>query len=203
MRLIAVSPEAVDEALRVLATGGVVAHATETCYGLACDLRNPAAVARLFAIKRRPADQPVSALFASLEDAKRYVEWNDRAQALASDNLPGPLTLILPLRKDAPPLCPTPIPSPIPTLGIRISSHPLAAELAARFGHPLSTTSANLHGEPNPYSATEIERLFRGHDLQPDLILDSGGLPPTPPSTIIDLSRTGSGQTRRQGGLSL
>lgn len=203
MRLIAVSPEAVDEALHVLTTGGVVAHATETCYGLACDLRKPAAVARLFAIKRRPADQPVSALFASLEDAKRYVEWNDRAQALASDNLPGPLTLILPLRKDAPPLFPTPIPSPSPTLGIRISSHPLAAELAARFGHPLSTTSANLHGEPNPYSATEIERQFQGHDPQPDLILDSGGLPPTPPSTIIDLSRTGSAETRRQGGLSL
>lgn len=205
MRLIAVSPEAVDEALRVLATGGAVAHATETCYGLACDLRNPAAVARLFAIKRRPADQPVNALFASLEDAKRYVEWNDRAQALASDHLPGPLTLILPLRKDAPSLFPTPIPSPNPSpnLGIRISSHPLAAELAARFGHPLSTTSANLHGEPSPYSATEIVQQFQGNDLQPDLILDSGGLPPTPPSTIIDLSRTGSAQTRRQGGLSL
>lgn len=205
MRLITVSPEAMDEALRVLATGGVVAHATETCYGLACDLRNPAAVAKLFAIKRRPTDQPVSALFASLEDAKRYVEWNDRAQALASDNLPGPLTLILPLRKDVPSLFPIPSPSPnpIPTLGIRISSYPLATELAARFGHPLSTTSANLHGEPSPYSATEIERQFQGHDPQPDFILDSGGLPPTPPSTIIDLSRTGSAETRRQGGLSL
>ena len=117
----------------------------------------------------------------------------------------GPLTLILPLRKDAPPLFPTPSPNPNPSpnLGIRISSHPLAAELAARFGHPLSTTSANLHGEPSPYSATEIVRQFQGNDLQPDLILDSGELPPTPPSTIIDLSRTGSAQTRRQGGLSL
>src|SRR5262245_56720739 len=102
MRLLPVSAGALQEALSLLQNGGVVAHATETCYGLACDLRNPDAVTRLFVIKRRPLTQPVSALFASVEDAKRYVEWNDRAEELARTYLPGPLTLILPLRPDAP-----------------------------------------------------------------------------------------------------
>ena len=211
------SPQTIDQALQILAAGGVVAHATETCYGLACDLSNPDAVAKLFAIKGRATDQPVSALFPSIEEAKKYVEWNDRAEGLALKHLPGPLTLILPRRKDAPPLfiCPqysnphlspealAKGESPIPTIGIRISSHPLAMELATRFGKPLSTTSANIHGKPSLYSVQEIERQFVSAAVQPDLILDSGKLLPAPPSTIIDLTQTDGAQTRRQGGLSV
>lgn len=181
-----------------------MAHATETCYGFACDLSNPEAVAKLFAIKERASDQPVSALFPSIERAKKYVEWNDRAEGLAQSHLPGPLTLILPLRKDAPQVFPTPYAlRPNPTLGIRISSHPLAMELATRFGRPLSTTSGNLHGKPSPYSAKEIERQFQSSTDQPDLILDSGKLPPVPPSTIIDLTQRDETRTKRQGGLSV
>ena len=213
MRILPVSEEATNEALRILAAGGIVAHATETCYGLACDLSNPAAVTKLFAIKERSSGQPVSALFPSVKEAKNYVAWNDRAEALAHQHLPGPLTLILQLRKDAPlvfPIptptpnpIPNPIPTPNPTLALRISSHPLAQALAARFGKPLSTTSANLHGRPSPYSAQEIERQFASASAQPDLILDSGELPPVPPSTIIDLTQRDETRTRRQGGLSV
>lgn len=203
MRTVPLSPEATEEALRILAHGGVVAHATETCYGFACDLTNPSAVAKLFAVKGRSAAQPVSALFASVEEAKKYALWNDRAEELADQYLPGPLTLILPLRKNAPLIFPTPAPNPHPTLGIRISSHPLAMELATRFGRPLSTTSANMHGEPSPYSAQEIERQFQSSSQQPDLLLDSGELPSTPASTIVDLSQSGGSQTRRQGEIAL
>ncbi|MDD5041122.1 MAG: L-threonylcarbamoyladenylate synthase [Candidatus Peribacteraceae bacterium] len=203
MLILPASSQAITQALEILSQGGIVAHATETCYGFACDLSNPAAVQKLFAIKNRSSDQPVSALLPSVEEAKKYVEWNDRAEALAQSHLPGPLTLILPLREDAPQIFPTPYAlRPNPTLGSRISSHPLAMELATRFGRPLSTTSANLHGEPSPYTAQEIERQFASSAVQPGLILDSGDLPPAPPSTIIDLS-TGDTRTKRQGGLSL
>ena len=57
---------------------------------------------KLFAIKARPEDQPVSALFPSVEEAKKYVQWNDEADVLAQKHLPGPLTLILLKRSDAP-----------------------------------------------------------------------------------------------------
>jgi len=198
------SPQAIDQALNILSSGGIVAHATETCYGFACDLTNPAAVEKLFAIKNRPADQPVSALFPSIKEAKKYVSWNDRAEGLAQSHLPGPLTLILPIKKTArEKLFVVPITHPqslIPTIAIRISSHPLAMELATRFSRPLSTTSANVHGEPNPYSAQEVERQFAAMAFQPDLIIDSGILPPTPPSTVIDLS-SGEKRTLRQGGI--
>lgn len=210
-------------ALEVLRRGGTVVHATETCYGLACDLKNPEAVGRLFAIKERPRDQPVSALFSSIEDAKRYIAWNADAEELAAKYLPGPLTLILPLCPSAPHrLHPTPLSlehsamshkqwerllkaqssklkAEIRTLGVRISSHPLAQELVTRFGSPLSTTSANVHGEPNPYDPRAIFARFAEEELKPDLIIDSGTLPLTPVSTVIDL--TGGGTILRRGSI--
>lgn len=193
MRILPITDSAVAEALRILRNGGVVAHATETCYGLACDLTNAEAVAKLFQIKHRTESQPVSALFPSVEEAKKYVQWNTRAEELAEEHLPGPLTLILPLRTDAP-MTLFPIPrSPksearSPSIGIRISSHPLAMRLVTTFGNPLSTTSANLHGKPNPYSAQDILAQFGDQLIQPDLIIDSGVLSPTPPSTVIDMT---------------
>lgn len=186
MRILPVTDEALREALDVLREGGVVAHATETCYGLACDLRNPAAVGKLFALKQRPTDKPVSGLFPSVEAAKEYVTWNERADGPAATYLPGPLTLILPLRN---PGSLFPMPDGGTTLGVRVSSHPLAHSLSLSFGSPLSTTSANLSTLPNPYSAEDIARQYEGQDLKPDLVLDSGRIPETPPSTVIDCTR--------------
>lgn len=205
MRVLPESPEAIAEALRVLAAGGSVAHATETCYGLACDLSNPDAVAKLFRVKARPETQPVSALFPSVEEAKRYVEWNDEAERLARQHLPGPLTLILPLKQHpSTPLFPTPVRpgtgqtrNQQPTVGIRVSPHPVAQELARRFGKPISTTSANVHAQPNPYSAGEIARQFADAKEPPDLIIDGGALPERPPSSVVDLSQNDKKIVRR------
>jgi L-threonylcarbamoyladenylate synthase len=210
MHILPISDEALREALTILTSGGVVAHATETCYGLACDLTNLKAVERLFAIKQRSTDQPVSALFPSIEEAKKYAEWSEEAEVLARKHLPGPLTMILLQRSNAPaPLWTTPqsdneqraTSQRTTTLGIRVSSHPIAMELSRRFGKPLSTTSANLHGKPNLYSAEEILSQFQGRKAQPDLILDSGKLSRTPPSTVVDLSGP-KPRTKRQGRLS-
>lgn len=192
MRILPATPQAIDEAIAIIAEGGIVAHATETCYGLACDLSNPVAVAKLFAIKQRPNDQPVSALFADVNQAKEFVEWNERAEELAI-GLPGPLTIVLPLRATAK-LFPTPHGGA--TIGIRVSPHPTARALVTEFGSPISTTSANIHGKPNPYSAADIVKQFAGLPDLLDLILDDGVLPSTPPSTVIDLTR-GEGEILR------
>lgn len=188
MHIVSPNTSGIAEALEVLKAGGVVAHATETCYGLACDLRNPEAVKKLFAIKKRPANMPVSALFPSVEDAKKYVVWNDRAEEWAEKALPGPLTLILPMRADAPfALHPTADDSS-KTIGVRVSPHSVALTLIEQFGSPLSTTSANIHGKPNPYAATDITTQFTNVSDTPDLIIDSSILPQTPPSKIVDLT---------------
>ncbi len=207
MHILPVTEESLTEAIRILREGGIIAHATETCYGFACDLGNPDAVQKVFAIKKRPADQPVSALFSSVEDAKKYLEWNEEADVLAKKYLPGPLTIILKSRPNAPsPLFPTPSSNQKPanqqqTLGLRLSSHPLAMNLVTRFGSPISTTSANIHGEPCPYSAIEIFERFQREEMQPDMILDSGILPPVKPSTVVNLA--GGRQMMREGSVHL
>lgn len=200
MNIIPFSDAAIAEAVLILKNGGVIAHATETCYGLACDLSNVDAVKKVFAIKQRSEQQPISGLFSSVEDAKMYVEWNERAEELAQQYLPGPLTMILPLRVNAP-IQLFPIPDQAKTIGVRISSSPIAHALVEAFGSPLSTTSANLHGYPNPYSAEDIVGQLQDQAIQPDMIIDSGVLPQNPPSTVVNL--TENEQTHRKGSISI
>lgn len=194
MEVIPASDDGIQRAIRVLQAGGVVAHATETCYGLACDLSNPKAVERLFVIKQRPLDQPVSALCSSVEEAKRYVVFSEQALEIAGKYLPGPLTLVLSRKEDAPfPLYVCPVSlltthhSLLTSIGLRLSSHPLAHALAEGFRTPLATTSANLHGLPNPYSLADIASQFHGRDHLPDLLIDSGALPVALPSTVAEV----------------
>lgn len=188
MEVLQESPQALQKALEVLHAGGIVAHATETCYGLACDLTNKNAVEKLFAIKDRPDDMPVSGLFDALEKTERSVEWNEDALKIAVQHLPGPLTIILPIKEQyQSSLFPTPD-DLNKTIGVRISSHPFAHELINAFGSPLSTTSANLHGQPNPYSADDLRSQYGDRSEQPDLIIDSGQLPQNDSSTVIDAS---------------
>ncbi len=154
MELLPDGDPALTKALAILRSGGCIAHATETCYGIACDLSNLSAVERLFAIKQRPATLPVSALFASVDVARDYVDWTPLAQKLADQYLPGPLTLVLPLRSDVSPrLYPLTANSYPLTIGVRISSHPLAMDLAHGSPAPIATTSANLHGQPEAYDS--------------------------------------------------
>ena len=205
MQILPPSDIGIRQALTILRHGGVVAHATETCYGLACDMGNVEAVAKVFAIKKRPDTQPISALFATLDQAKLYLEWNDLAEKLAAAHLPGPLTIILKLRTDSPSkLFPSPITnhqSPI-TIGTRVSPHPTALALVEAFGSPLSTTSANIHGQPNPYSIDDLLLQFKDAKEKPDLILDDGPLEIKEVSTVVDCSE-GIMTVIRKGSLDL
>lgn len=204
MNVLPASKEAFSEAVSVIHSGGIIAHATETCYGLACDLTNEEAVQKLFKLKKRPDHLPVNALFPSVEEIKKWVEWNAKAEELARKHWPGPLTLVLPFRKSVQNIvhlfpCPR---SATATIGVRLSSHPIAQMLAELCGVPLSTTSANIHGKPEPYSVEEIVEQLSGQELQPDLILDSGKLPRVKPSTVVVVSKDGF-EIVRQGGLIL
>src|SRR3569833_4761348 len=90
------------DAARILKSGGLGAFPTETAYGLGADATNGEAVAAIFAAKGRPLFNPLIVHVAGLEDARRHVELSPRAQALAEKFWPGPLTLVLPRRKDSP-----------------------------------------------------------------------------------------------------
>jgi L-threonylcarbamoyladenylate synthase len=190
-----ISDSNIEEAVEIILSGGVIAHATETCYGFACDLSNDDAVKKLFSIKERPEGMPVSALFASAEEVKKFVEWNEVADELAEKHLPGPLTIVLPIGPRTADRDPR-----SETMGVRVSSHPIASRLAELAGIPISTTSANLHGEPEIYSGKEVFEKFENKEFKPDLILDSGIIPESAPSTVVRVSN-GEVEILRQGSI--
>lgn len=203
METIPVSPASLACAVDVLHAGGVVIHPTETCYGIACDLTNEDAVKDLFDVKKRPLDQPVSALFSSVDAARVFVDVSPKAEALIARHLPGPLTLVLPRKKDAPPLWLTAAGNGQDEwIGVRISSHPFAMDLATAFGKPVATTSANLHGKSNPYSVQDIESQWADSAPLPELVIDGGILPVAPPSTVIRVTGEEM-QVLRQGELKI
>ena len=95
-RLIEAGPQAVAEAARCLAGGGLVAFPTETVYGLGADAGNAEAIARLYQAKGRPAFNPLIAHVGGLDAARRIGHFDATAEALAEAFWPGPLTLVLP-----------------------------------------------------------------------------------------------------------
>ncbi|MBI2638884.1 threonylcarbamoyl-AMP synthase [Candidatus Peregrinibacteria bacterium] len=177
--------KSLQKALNKLRTGGVIAHATETCYGFACDAFSKRALVSLYKIKKMSLQKPVSIMVHSLTMAKKYGVFSKKALIFAKKYWPGPLTIIV-KRKNTLPKFFNP---GIKTIGIRVPAHALSIKLIKAFGRPLTTTSANISGQPPPYSVSAIQKQFRSRKLKPDFILDSGRLKKNPPSTIIDISQ--------------
>jgi L-threonylcarbamoyladenylate synthase len=167
----------IQTAVVELLNGGVVAHPTETCYGLAVDIFNREAVNKLYRLKKMPFTKPVSILVRDLKEAEQYGVFNDKARELAEKYWPGPFTIIVPRTE----LLPKWINFEMDSVGIRISSNKKARDLVEGFGGPLTTSSANVHGHYQAYTVKNI--LDQG--IVPDFILDSGQVGPTLPSTIV------------------
>jgi L-threonylcarbamoyladenylate synthase len=161
----------------VLKEGGVIAYPTESCYGLGADAMNEKAVRRIHDIKGQAYTKPVSVIVGNTETAARFGVIGKKEKALISRFMPGPLTLIVRKRKAVPDILSR------KTLGLRISSHPVADAIAKRFGSAITATSANLHGESEIYSGRELTEKFKG---RVDLIVDAGKLPQRKPSSVYD-----------------
>lgn len=155
----------IDRAVKVLKQGGVVAHPTDTCYGLAVDIFNPKALARLYELKEMSSDKPVSILTLYHDDAFAYAEFSDLAHFLAARFWPGPLTLVLPRRSALSEF----LNPGHRFVGIRFIDEPIAVALLKAWGNPVTTTSANRHGLPSPYRVSEIS-------VKADIVLDGGVL---------------------------
>jgi L-threonylcarbamoyladenylate synthase len=169
-----------DEAVRVIQRGGVIAIPTDTVYGLACDPANPAAVSRIYAIKRRPDLLELTLLAASPDDVEDDVDLNPAARTLAAEYWPGALSIVSTLRTHR-----WAIPRDGTTLSVRIPDHPIALALLRLTG-PLATTSANRHGEAPADTAAGVAAAL-GDEV--DTVLD-GGRSAGLASTIIDCTTT-------------
>lgn len=169
-------------AAQILRAGGLVAFPTETVYGLGADAANEKAVARLYAVKRRPADHPVIIHFAAAQAAFDWArEVPDAARKLAQKFWPGPLTLILKRSRQARDF----VTGAQDTVGLRVPSHPVAQELLRLFDGAIAAPSANRFGLVSPTTAAHV-RDDLGKDV--DLVLEGGASDVGIESTIVDLS---------------
>lgn len=177
-----ISPSELARALAVIRDGGVVAFPTETYYGLAVDPFNRQALSRLFALKRRPPDKPVLTLVENREHLPLLArQVPDLYLPLMDAFWPGPLTLVF----EALPTLPVILTGYTGTVGVRISSHPLARQLVAAAGQPLTATSANYSGQPPAVTPDEVVEQI-GPDV--DFVIDGGIAPGGKGSTIVGLA---------------
>lgn len=172
----------VARAVAVLRAGGVIAIPTETVYGLAADVTNAEAVARVYAIKGRPQTHPLIVHAASLDALDGFVAGVPPAlRALAARFWPGPLTAIV--RRG--PRTPLAVTGGQDTVAVRVPAHPLAHAILTAFGGPLAAPSANRFGAVSPTRAEHV-RADLGDDV--DLVVDGGATEIGVESTIVDLT---------------
>ena len=172
------------KAVNIILSGGVVAFPTESFYGLAVNATDEGAIQRLFAIKERKSESPVLILIGSVQALDQYVRHISKvAQELITRFWPGGLTLIF----DAKPNISSLLTAGTGKIGIRLSSHPVATQLARSAGVPITGTSANISGQPPCVSATEI---FHSLGKMVDVILDGGKTEGGKGSTVLDTTVT-------------
>ncbi|MBY6083554.1 L-threonylcarbamoyladenylate synthase [Ruegeria arenilitoris] len=189
-------PAGIAAAADLLRQGLLVAFPTETVYGLGGDARNGEAVAAIYAAKGRPSFNPLIAHVASVEAAKRYVEWSDNAEQLAAAFWPGPLTLVLPLRAGHG--VSSLVTAGLETLAVRVPAHPTARALLSAVDGPVAAPSANPSGRISPTTAAHVRA---GLDGRIAAVLDDGPCSVGLESTIVGL--VGTPALLRPGGVAL
>ncbi|MEM1574556.1 MAG: L-threonylcarbamoyladenylate synthase [Nitrososphaerota archaeon] len=171
--------DTIEKVKNVLENDGLVIYPTDTLYALGANALSKEAIKKVFEIKGRDYNKPISIALKNLEEAKKYFIFNEIAEKIAKKFLPGPLTIILPsyaLPKEL---------SPTQKFSFRIPDNEIALKILNSINFPLTATSANISGGENPINA-EISIKQIGKYV--DLILDCGKCKYSKPSTVIDLS---------------
>jgi L-threonylcarbamoyladenylate synthase len=176
------SPASIQQAAWILRDGGVAVFPTETVYGVGADIRDAAAVGRVFVLKNRAPSQPLMVHCASPVQMLEYVaEVPERVRPLISRFWPGPLALIFRSTDKVPPV----VTSGGRTIGIRMVGHPVARDLLEELGAPIAGTSANLSGEP---ATSRFDAINPKLLEQVDVALDAGICGRDLPSTVLDVT---------------
>lgn len=177
--------EALSRAIEALKRGEVIVFPTETFYGLGADAFDAVAVERVVSVKGRDPENPIPIIIADEKMLREVVaEVPPVAQRLIGQFWPGPLTLILPAKKGLP----APLLNRDGGVGVRISSHPLATQLARGLGHPLTATSANPSGKEPVRTVKEAQTYFSD---KLKIFLDGGRLGGKRGSTVMEVSGDG------------
>ncbi len=183
-------------AVKILQAGGAVVYPTDTAYGLAVDATNEKAVKKLYKLKGRNFKKPIHVIPPSRGSLGKLVKLTAAAEALIANLMPGPLTLVLPLKAKGKSW--QLLSAKTGTMGIRRPKNKTALDLAWGLGRPITTTSANVSDQPNCYSVVAVQKQFKNLKSKPDFYLDGGKLKKTKPSTVVLLGE-GYAKILREG----
>ncbi len=187
---------AIAEAAALIRAGELVVFPTETVYGLGADAGNETAVRAIFAAKGRPGDNPLIVHIAEKEALKQVAaELTPAAEKLIRRFWPGPLTVILPKHPDIAPS----VTAGLPTVAVRMPSHPVAAAFIRAAGVPIAAPSANRSGKPSPTIGEHARQDLSGRVAA---ILDAGCCEIGLESTVVDCTQEPV-RLLRPGGITL
>jgi L-threonylcarbamoyladenylate synthase len=164
--------------VEVLEDGGVIVFPTETLYGLGVDIGNEKAIDRLMDLKGRPKDMPIAIAVADIDQVKPLAEISELGMRILSNCLPKPITVLLKAKESVE----KKLLGGSDKIGFRFPDHKITLAITKGFG-PITATSANIHGGPNPVSIDKVIEQF-GDNV--DIYIDTGRCQLGEPSTVID-----------------
>jgi L-threonylcarbamoyladenylate synthase len=179
VRILKADPEGLKAAADSISLGKLICYPTDTVYGLGCDPFNVTALGALVRAKGNRT-KPLPILVGGLDDAEKLGSVSDKAKLLAEQFWPGPLTIILPSKRQIPILI-----APQGTVGVRSPDDAICLSLLALCGGALVGTSANLSGKAPATSASEAADQLGDHV---DVVLDGGKSKHRVASTVVDLT---------------
>ena len=172
-------PRLISQVVEILKQGGVIAYPTDTTYGIGCSILNKKALERIYRIKQRERNKPLSFICADLAEISSYAQVSNFAFKTMKRLLPGPYTFVLEASRIVPDLLMTRQKS----VGIRVPDNPICLAIVRALGHPIVTTSANLSGE-EPLGDPFLLDEELGSQL--DLVVD-GGILTADVSSVVSL----------------
>lgn len=168
------------KAIKALRNGQIIVYPTDTLYGLGADIFNDTAVKKIFKIKKREKNNPLSIAVANIKELEKIAVVNDKTRCLIKTFLPGKLTIVLKKKSNVSNL----VTGGSDKVAVRIPNNKLALDLLSKFG-PLTATSANIHGKKPPVNINDISIQFKASDIA--VYIDNGKLDGKP-STIVDMT---------------
>lgn len=171
--------KALEEGLHILKKGELFVFPTDTVYGIGCDATNENAMEKIYELKGRGKDKPLSVVMSGLDMIKKWCKISEEEEKILIDHLPGPYTFILKLKKEKI------LAGQTEKIGVRVPNNFFLCKLVRNFGKPITATSANLSGKKDATKFSEVEQTIIEKTA---LVIDGGETLYKQPSTIVDLS---------------
>lgn len=183
------------EAATLILHGGTLVFPTETSYGLGCDATDEFAVKQALAIKNRPEEKTPLVVVPNVEEAKKYLLWNNALQDVAAKHWPGAVTVVGKYKGSG---LASGVVRQDNTIAVRVTADPWLQKFCLAVGRPIVATSANISGTADQYDSDEVMKNFFGRELMPDAIVDGGELKGNLPTTLVSVVN-GHKKILRQG----